>query len=252
MIKALIALLALFAAQPVLASAATLFHDGQFAQAAIAGRTENSAAALILAGRATLIVASFETTSHDKARDLVESADRDFDAALAKEPSDIEAELMKAQAVGYLGKLTKSPGLAKETRARLDAVLAKDPNNALAWASLAGWHAGAVSAVGKFLAGTLLGASTKTAIADFETALAKDPKTLVNPAFYALTLLDLSTENAPRASQLLQTVARLPARDAYEMLLKRETAQLLPLLASGDVKGAQALARKLLPFGKLT
>ncbi|MBC7497468.1 MAG: hypothetical protein H7243_09940, partial [Sphingomonadaceae bacterium] len=46
-------------------------------------------------------------------------------------------------------------------------------------------------------------------------------------------------------------VQRLPARDAYENLLKRATAQVLPLLTSGDVKGAQTLARRLLPFGKL-
>lgn len=252
MIKTLIVVLALLAANPAFASAATLFHDGRFAETETAGRAENTVASLILAGRATLIVASFDTTDRTRARDLVDLADHDFDAALAKDPGSIEAQLMKAQAVGYRGKLAKSPGLAKETKARIEAVLAKDPNNGLAWASLAGWHAGAIATLGKFLAATVLGASQQVAIADFETALAKDPKNPVHPAFYGLTLLDLSTDNAARANQLLQTVARLPARDGYEALLKRETAQVLPLLASGDVKGAQALARRLLPFGKLT
>ena len=251
MIRNLIALFALIAAAPALATAASLFHDGHFTEAATAGRAENTAASLVIAGHATLIEASFDTTDRDRAKALVDAAEHDFDAALAKEPGNVDAALMKAQAVGYRGKFAKSPGLAKETRTRLEAVLARDPNNALAWSSLAGWHAAGVAAVGKFLAGTVLGASTKVAVADFETALSKDPKNPVQYAFYGLTLLDLDAANAPRATQLLDTVQRLPARDAYEAMLKRATAQVLPLLASGDARGAQALARRLLPFGKL-
>jgi len=248
---AVVAVATLAAAQPAWASAASLFHDGRFAEVAAAGQAEGTAASLILAGRATLIVASFQTTDKAVAKTQVDAADRDFDAALAREPNNIDAALMKAQAVGYRGKLSKSPGLAKETRTRMEAVVQRDPGNALAWASLAGWHAGAISTLGKFLAGTLLGASQKVAIADFETALAKDPKSPAHPAFYGLTLLDLSTDNAPRATQLLETVQRLPARDGYEALLKRQTVDVLPLLRSGDVRGAQILARRLLPFGKL-
>ena len=252
MMRTIVTLVALLAAQPVFASAATLFHDGRFTEAATAGRAENTAASLVVAGRATMVVASFDTVDRDRARALIDAADHDFDAALVLAPTSEEAALMKAQSVGYHGKLTKSPGLAKETRARIEAVLKQNPNNALAWASLAGWHAGAVTTLGKFLASTVLGASTKIAIADFETAIAKDPRNPIHPAFYGLTLLDLSTDNGARATQMLQAVQRLPARDAYENLLKRATAQVLPLLTSGDVKGAQTLARRLLPFGKLT
>ncbi len=251
MIVKLAIALALLAAQPAFAGAASLFHDGRFAEAATAGRAENTAASLVLAGRATMIIASFDTVDRDRAKALIDAADHDFDAALTLAPASAEAALMKAQSVGYRGKLSKSPGLAKDTKARIEAVLKRDPNDALAWASLGGWNAGAVTTLGKFLASTVLGASTKVAIADFETAVAKDPRNPIHPAFYGLTLLDLSTDNGARATQLLQTVQRLPARDAYENLLKRATAQVLPLLTSGDVKGAQTLARKLLPFGKL-
>ncbi len=251
MIRNVVAAVLLVAAAPAWASAASLFHDGRFTEAATAGRAENTAASLILAGRATLIVASFETIDRDQAKAQVDAADHDFDAALALAPTSEEAALMKATAVGYRGKLSKSPGLAKETRARMEAVLAKDPNYGLAWSSLAGWHAGAVVALGKFLAGTVLGASSKVALADFETGLAKDPRNPVQYAFYGLTLLDLGTDNGARATQLLRTLATLPARDAYEGLLKRETAQVVPLLTAGDVKGAQTMARRLLPFGKL-
>lgn len=249
--KPLITALLLLTANPAFASAATLFHDGRFTEAAAAGRAEGTAASLVLAGRAAIVVASFDTTDRDRAKALVDQADRDADAALAIAPNDLGAQLQKATTVGYRGKLAKSPGLAKETRARMEAVLARDPSNGLAWASLGGWHAGAVSTIGKFLAGTVLGANVKVAVADFETAIAKDPKNPVHPAFYGLTLLDLGIDNAPRALQVLQMAARDPARDAYEGLLKKAVVQVIPLLTAGDVKGAQTLARTLLPFGKI-
>ncbi len=249
--KSLIAAVLLLVPTAAFASATSLFHDGRFAEAAGVGRAEGTTASLVIAGRATLIVASFDTTDRDRAKTLVDQADHDFDAALALAPDNLEAQLQKATAVGYRAKLSKSPGLGKETRARMEAVLARDPSNGLAWASLGGWHAGAVATIGKFLAGTVLGANIKVAITDFDTAIAKDPKNPVHPAFYGLTLLDLGPDNAPRALQVLQMAARDPARDAYEGLLKKAVAQVIPLLTSGDVKGAQAMARKLLPFGKL-
>ena len=53
MMRTIVTLVALLAAQPVFASAATLFHDGRFTEAATAGRAENTAASLVVAGRAT-------------------------------------------------------------------------------------------------------------------------------------------------------------------------------------------------------
>jgi tetratricopeptide (TPR) repeat protein len=249
--KSLLAACLLLTSTAAVASAATLFHDGRFIEAAGAGRAEGTTASLVLAGRATLIVASFDTSDRERAKTLVDQADHDFDAALQLAPDNLDAQLQKATSVGYRAKLSKSPGLGKETRSRMEAVLARDPSNALAWASIGGWHAGAVATIGKFLAGTLLGANLRVAFADFDTALAKDPKNPATPAFYGLTLLDLGPENAPRALQVLQIATRNPARDAYEGLLKKAVVQVIPLLTAGDVKGAQTLARKLLPFGKL-
>lgn len=252
MTRLIAALFLLFGAHAaVAATAAELFQTGRFAEAAAAGRAEGTAASLVTAGRATLIVASFDTTDRARAKAMIDTANHDFDLALAKAPNSIEAQLQKATAIGYRAKLSKSPGLARETKERMEAVVARDPNYGLGWASLGGWHAGAVSTLGRFIAGTVLGANAKTAIADFEQALAKDPRNPVHPAFYGLTLLDLDTANAQRATELLKRVSQMPTHDAYEALLKRATAQVLPLLAAGDVKGAQAMARRLLPFGKL-
>lgn len=252
MLKLLIGMALLLGAPPARAATAqALFHDGDFAAAVTAGRSEATPAALIVAGRSAIVIASFKTTDPKAALALVTAAGRDFDAALAKAPNNLEAQLQKATATGYTAKLTRSSSLAKQTRAMMEAVVARDPTYGLGWASIGGWHASSVITLGRLLASTVLGASWPTAIADFDTALAKDPQNPVHPAFYALSLLVYDTGTAPRATELLRLVARLPARDAYEALLKQSTAPVLVLLAAGNVRGAQQLARQLLPFGKL-
>jgi len=243
----------LFTILPQAAGAAALdqFRDGRFAEAATAGRSEATAASLLLAGRAALIVAAFETTDKARALSLVEAAEHDFDASLAKAPANNDALLQKATAIGYRAKLTRSPGLAKETRQLMEAAVAREPGNGLAWASIGGWHAASISTLGKFVAGTLIGAKLDTALKDFDTALAKEPKNLIHRVYYAFTLLDLDPGNTVRAAALLREAERLPARDGYEALIKRGSAQVLPLLDRGDTRAARLLAKRLLPFGAL-
>ena len=236
---------------PAGATAVDQFRDGRFAEAASSGRSEATAASLLLAGRATLVVAGFETTDKARALALVEAAEHDFDASLAKAPTNNDALLQKATAMGYRAKLTRSPGLAKQTRQLMEAAVARDPGNGLAWASVAGWHAASIATLGKFLAGTLVGASLDTALKDFDTALARDPKSVVHRVFFAFTLLDLDAGNSARAATLLREADRLPARDGYEALIKRGSAQVLPLLDRGDPKAARVMAKRLLPFGTL-
>ena len=235
------------------ASAASIdqFRSGHFAEAASQGRAEATAASLILAGRSSLTIACFETTDPSRALSLVDAAARDFDAALAKAPGNDEALLQKATAIGYRAKLTKSGGQAKEARRLFEAAVAREPNNALAWASIAGWHAASVATLGKFIAGTVLGAKLDVAFKDFNIALAKDSRNPLNRVFYAFTLLDLDTDNAPRAAALLREASGMSPRDGIEALTKRGIAEVLPLLDHGDVNGARALARRLLPFGTL-
>ena len=249
--KLCVALLVLAAGGTASAASIDQFRSGHFAEAASLGRAEATPASLILAGRSSLTIACFETTDAGRALELVDAAEHDFDAALAKAPGNNEALLQKATAIGYRAKLTKSAGQAKEARRLFEAALARDPNNALAWASVAGWHAGSVATLGKFLASTVLGAKLDIAIKDFETALVKDPYNPLNRIFFALTLLDLDTDNAPRAAALLRNADKLPPRDGVETLTKRGIAQVLPLLERGDAKGARNVARRLLPFGTL-
>ncbi len=249
--KTLIAALLLASAAPALADTAQSFRDGNWAAAVTEGRAEATPAALVLAGRAQLNIAAYQTTDKTRALDLVALAEKDFDAALAKTPASADAQLQKAIAIGYRAKLTRSPGGGKETRRRMEAVKAANPNLALAWAAVAGWHGGAVATLGSFMAGTVLGAHAKEAFSGFEQAIKLDPNSPVHRTFYAENLLDLDTANAAKAAAVLAPIASLPVKDGFDALLKKHGMMVAAALKAGDVKAAQALVRRLQPFGTI-
>ncbi len=248
----LLSAVALAVASPALADAAQAFHDGNWAQAVTQGQAEGTAAGFVLAGRAQLNIAAYQTPDKTRALDLIAAAEKDFDAALAKAPNSADAQLQKAIAVGYHAKLTRSPGLGKETRKRMEAVKAAHPDMALAWAALGGWHGGAVATLGSFLASTFLGAHAKDADADFAQAIKLDPTSPVHRTYYALTLLDIDSANAAKAAAALVPLAGLPVKDGFDALMKKQGLQLAAVLKAGDAAAAQALARKLQPFAGMT
>ncbi|PZN96549.1 MAG: hypothetical protein DCF31_03810 [Alphaproteobacteria bacterium] len=249
--KALVAALLVTVATPAFADAAASFREARWPSAAAQGRAEGTVGSLILAGRAQLAIAAYDTRDKARALDLVAAAERDFDAALAKAPANPEAQLQKAVAIGYRAKLTRSPGLGKDARKRFEAVKAAHPDMALAWAAVAGWHGGAIATLGGFMAGTVLGAKEAEFDKGFAQAFRLEPTQPVHRVFYAMTLMDLDKGNAKRAAAALQGVGQLPARDGYEALVRGQGVQLAASLKAGDAKAAQVLARRLQAFGNL-
>lgn len=238
-------------AAPALADAAAAFRDGKWPAAMAQGRAEATPAALVLAGRSQLAVAAYETRDKAQAVAQVERAEADFDAALAKNPNDIAAQMQKAVAIGYRAKLTKSPGLGKDAKARFEAVRAAHPDYALAWSAVGGWHAGAIATLGNFMAGTVLGAKNAEIDRNFGQALKLDPRNPSLRAIYAMSLLDLDRDNAAKAATVLTGIGSLPANDGFDALLRAQGVQLAAALKAGDTKAAQALARRLQAFGTL-
>ncbi|WP_439532684.1 hypothetical protein [Polymorphobacter sp.] len=243
-------LIGLMLATPALADTAEAFRAGRWADAVRQGEAENTAQSRLLAGRARLWLAGYDTPDKDRALALVTAAEADFDAALARTPADPQAQLQKAVAIGYRAKLTRSPGLAKQARDRFLAVRTAHPDLALAWSAVAGWHGGSVATLGSFTAGLVLGARTK----DFETGYARalqlEPR---NPAWrtlYALGLMDLKPGNASRAAAILKGIETLPAADAFESRLRAQGVTLAEALADRPSE-AQAVARRLSAFGGL-
>lgn len=242
----------LAAPAPAFADAAALFREGRFAEAAQAGAEEVTPDALVLAARSTLAVAAYGTSDKTHALRLCERARRLADEALSKRPGDPAALLQKGIALGYIAKLERSPGTARQARKLMDEARAADPDAPLAWAALGGWHGETVATLGGFVAGTLLGARKAEAVRAFEAALARDRSGAIVPTFYAFTLLALDADNAPRARELLIRAAGAAPRGGFEALLKRQAERVLTLLRANDAAGARALAKRLQPFGTLS
>ncbi len=248
--KALFVALLLTSA-PAFADAAGAFHDGKWPAAIKEGEAEGTPASLVLAGRAQLVIAAYETRDKARALEQVAAAEKDFDAALAKTPNSPDAQIQKAIAIGYRAKLTKSPGLGKETRRRFEAVRSAHPELAIGWAAVAGWHGGAIATLGNFMAGMVLGAKPGEVDAGFAKAIKIDPTSPIHRVFYAQTLLDLDAGNAAKAAATLQGIGQFPVSDGYDALARSQGVQLAAALKAGDVKAAQALARRQQAFGNL-
>lgn len=245
--RSLIAVLAFVSIPALAADADALWREGRFAAAAVAARDAGDPA---LAARAQLVAAAYEATSKEQALQLIAEAGRNADAALARNPRDADALVQHAIATGYMAKLTRSPSLAKQSRAEMLRIVAAAPDLAEGWAALGGWHGDAVADLGSMLAGMALGAKKAEAARGFETAMAKDPAGVVYPAYYALMLLRTDKANAARASALLERAVGLKPRDGFEALMRARAAQLLVPLKAGDAGAAKKLADRLQPFGR--
>ena len=243
------ALLALTA--PAAADTASLFRDGKFAEAAAAGVKEATPAAQELAARSLLALAAYRTTDKERALVLIDQAGKLATAAMRGDARNTGALLQTAIATGYRAKLLRDPGDGKAARKLMEQARTLAPNSALAWASLGGWHGETVATLSPFIAATIMGAKKSESFRSFDKALALDPTAPVYPIFYALTLLSLDADNAPKAKALLIRAVALPAADGFEALLKGQAQQVLPLLQRNDAAGARTLARRLQPFGTL-
>jgi len=250
MTKTFAALMLLLAA-PASAAAVDEFRAGNWAATVRDGRAENSVESLVLAGRAQLSIAGYQTTDKDRALALVAAAEKDFDAALARAPTNVDAQLQKAVAIAYRAQLTRGIALAKDTRRRFEAIRTAHPDNSLVWGALGGWHGGAVATVGSFLAGTALGAKKSEMERCYAQALKLAPGLPSTRVFFAITLLDLDAGNSARAAGLLKGLENLPAQDGFEAMLKRQGLELAAVLAKGDAAAAQATARKLKAFSRI-
>ena len=250
MTKTLAALMMLLAS-PASAAAVDEFRAGNWAAAVRDGRAENSVESLVLAGRAQLSIAGYQTDSKDRALALVAAAEKDFDTALARAPGSVDAQLQKAIAIAYRAQLTRGIALAKETRRRFETIRTAHPGNSLVWGALGGWHGGAVATVGSFLAGTALGAKKTEMERCYAQALKLAPGLPSTRVFFAITLLDLDATNANRAAGLLKGLDHLPAQDGFEAMVKRQGLELAAVLIKGDAAAAQATARKLKAFSRI-
>jgi len=250
--RALLAAVALLVARPAhAADAAALFEAGQFAAAADAARGEKSAESLTLAARASLVVAGYEVSDKAKALMLIDEAEADADKALTVSPGDVGATLQRAVALGYRAKLTRSPGLAKQALRLMEQSAKRAPRNALAWASIGGWHGESVVELGKFIAGTMLGAKTDRGVEAFERAVALDASSPVFRTYYAMMLIGIGKPDPAKLRALLTPAANGRGGDGFDQLMRARARALLTALDSGKKSALEAAAQKARPFSGL-
>lgn len=201
--------------------------------------------------REMLTAAAFTATSRDAALAQVDAALAGANAILARTPGDEEARLQQAIAIGYRAKLKKGLGDAKEARRLMEALIAAAPRNAEARAALAGWHMDAVAQLGGFMARTMLGAKRETGLAEMDRALRLGGNRALFPAMAALTRIQTDRGDIAAARTLAQAATTGATPTGLDRMLQRAAAAVLVPLRQNDGRGAQALAARLLPFGRL-
>jgi tetratricopeptide (TPR) repeat protein len=228
------------------------FRLGQFAKAADLEHGVRSYDAYILAIRATLAIAAYQTKDRAGAEALIERALSYGQQAQRLNENPVDALLQQGIALGYRAKLRRSPGIAKSARTFMEQALALEPNNALALAALGAWNGEAVADLGSFIARAALGARKDEALRYFTAALRADPDNVSIGIFYAFTLLRLNTkDNSAQASMLLKQALMQKGSDGLDLLLQNQARAILAALDKKDSKTLQAQLALYQPFGQI-
>jgi len=216
-------------------AARTAQAEGRFLEAAELGETLNTSEGCALAAE-SLAIHGYYIAADDEKEVLFERAMQLAQEAVRLDPSNPEAHVQSAHAMGRRGQTigaleAVSRGYAEKVRDALESALRLDPEMASAHLSLATWHAEVVNGVGGFVAGAIYGAKKKKAVAHYEKALELAPDEKVVRVEYALGLLLLDDDrNRERARDLLGQALEIPSKDAYDRILHQRTVEKLAAL----------------------
>jgi hypothetical protein len=200
--------------------------------------------------REILTGAAFGTRDKAAALAQVGQAQAASAAILARAPHDREAGLILAMAIGYRAKLTRNRADALTARKMFDALAAASPRDAEAQALVGGWHVDAVSQLGGLVAGAALGAKRATGLAALDRSVALGGGRALFPGLAALMRLSLDGSD-PQAGALAEAAGRGATPTPLDQVIQRSAAAVLVPLRAGNAKAAQALAKELLPFGRV-
>lgn len=232
-----------------------LYHQGDFAAAALQGKNMGNAEGWALAARALLVEAAYRAPEADRMR-LLGDAEAAARTALAKNPDNVEAMLHLVIALGYRARIeglmsARREGLAEEGEALIDRAIELEPDNPWAYSMRGGWNGEIISSAGSFLGGLFYGASMKNCRVAFDKAMMLAPDTPVIPVEYAKILLSLNKAKYRHEALVLLAKARTktPA-DAFEKILLDQAGLLDAALVSGDKARIAGVLKSVTPFRK--
>lgn len=199
--------------------------------------------------RDILTQASFAEQSKGSAIQRVDAAQRLATAILTRTPTDREALLMQATALGYQAKLNGSRGDAIAARKRFEALAARFPNDPEPQLGLGAWHMGAVFKLGRFVGRAALGAQKPAGLAALDRAVALGGNRAIYAGLAALLRLEQDPAD-PKGRALAEAASRGTTPTAFDRVMRRAATAILVPLAEGDAKATKTLAARLLPFGQ--
>ena len=201
--------------------------------------------------REMLTHAAFQVTDKDAALAEVKQAIAAAEAQLAANPTNYEAQMQRAAGTGYRAKLTRNAGDAKAAKKMFEALAAQNPRDPEAQMLIAGWHLDAVNDLGGLLAGAVLGAKRGLGTAALDRSVTMGRNRAFFPGIAALMRIRLDPHEIAPARALAETALTLATPTPLDRIAKHDAEALLIPLRAGDGKAAAALAKKLLPFGRL-
>lgn len=201
--------------------------------------------------RDLLVSAAFGTRDKGTALTRVGQAIASADAAIKRDPGDENARLQHALGLSYRGKLMRKRADVLAARRELEAVVAADPRNPEAQMALGAWHLAAIIEFGPMLARTVLGARSAAGNQALDRALTLGRDRASIPALASLQRIQLNPSDVAGARQLAEIAVKAGGPTSFDRLMQRQAAALLPVLRSGDGKAAAALAKLLMPFGRI-
>ena len=198
-----------------------------------------------------LLVAAYNTPDKATALARIDRALKTAEAALARNPRDMDARLYRALAISYRGKLAKSRTDLMASRKEFEAIVAAHPQNAEAQLALAGWHLAAINAVGPMMARSMLGARKSVGLKALDRALALGGNRALFPAFAGLTRIQLEPGEVAVAKRFAEAALKAGTPTPIDKVMQRNAATMLKTLGANGGQAAAKEARLLAPFGRV-
>lgn len=213
--------------------------------AAVAGAASPAAAQ---SARDILTQAAFQDRNPTVALGHIDRARAIAQAAVQRDPNDVDSAILLATTTGYRAKLTGDRSQAIAARRQFEALVDRYPRNAEAQACLGAWHLGIIQHVGRFIGRAAAGAREGTGLAALDRSVALGGNRALFPGLAGLLRLN-NNPNDANAVALIESAARAPTPTPIDRIFQRAALSVLVPLRAGNRAAARTLADRLLPFG---